>query len=205
MATRQPKVTVPHTVVGGSTNETDNGAAAPEAAAPAAAGAPAVAAAQAKDPMKLLNQWQRGIRISHVGHRRAAAVFARRARALGVGATVVSAIVGTTLFSSLTTSTDQRLIIVAAALSVVAVILTALQTFLNYGDLAAGHRTAATAFGDLRRRVEQLVIFGSPDELRQGMAEIGETWTKLDQESPELPQGIFNTAMKWVTRREASA
>ncbi len=63
-------------------------------------------------------------------------------------------------------------------------------------------RAAAGAYGDLRRRAEQLVVFGDPAELREPMAEIAATWTKLEQDSPDLPQGIYSYATKWVATRE---
>jgi hypothetical protein len=161
--------------------------------------------AEHRDPVALLEQWLRGIRIAHVGHARAATVFARRGRVLGLAATIVSVVVGTTLFSSLGTSTDARLITFAALMSVLAVVLTALQTFLNYGELVTGHRAAAGAYGALRRRAEQLLVFDDPAGLREPMAQIAETWTKLDQDSPDLPQGIYEYASKWVATRERFA
>jgi len=161
--------------------------------------------AEHRDPVALLEQWLRGIRIAHVGHTRAATVFARRGRILGIGATIVSAVVGTTLFSSLGTSADVRLITFAAIMSVAAVILTALQTFLNYGELVSAHRAAAGAYGSLRRRAEQLVVFEDPAKLREPMSQIADTWTKLDQDSPDLPQGIYEYASKWVATRERFA
>ena len=157
------------------------------------------------DPVELLEQWHRGIKIGHVGHTRAATVFARRARAFGVGATLATAVVGTTLFSSLSTSPDPRLVTFAALASVVAVILTALQTFLNYGELVTGHRAAAGAYGDLRRRTEQLLVFGDATRLREQLAEIAKTWAKLEQDSPDLPQGLYEYAAKWVATREEHA
>jgi len=161
--------------------------------------------AEHRDPVALLEQWLHGIKIAHVGHTRAATVFASRGRAFGVGATLAAAIVGTTLFSSLSSSPDPRLVTFAALGSVVAVILTALQTFLNYGELVTGHRAAAGAYGDLRRRAEQLLVFGDRTKLRDPMAEIAATWAKLEQDSPDLPQGIYQYATKWVVTREGNA
>jgi hypothetical protein len=156
------------------------------------------------DATALLRQWLYGIRISHVGHRRAATVFARRARILGVSATLASAVVGTTVFASLSESADQRLLVIAAILSVVAVIMSSLQTFLNYGELVAAHRSAGTGYAALRRRVDQIVVFAKPDDLADSMADISTTWTKLDEDSPDLPSGIFEYAVKWVGSRQRS-
>lgn len=157
------------------------------------------------DPLELLAEWLTGVKLAHVGHARAAAIYARRATALGVGATIVSAAVGTTLFATLAASTDDRLIGAAALLSVIAVILSALQTFLNYGELAVSHRVAAGAYGDLRRRVEQLLAFGRHDKLQRVMAEITEAWAKLDRDSPDLSPAMFDYARKWVSKRTASS
>jgi hypothetical protein len=159
------------------------------------------APAEPGDARALLLQWLKGIKIAHVGHRRAATVFGRRARILGVAATLASAVVGTTVFASLSESADQRLLAVAAVLSVVAVIMSALQTFLNYGELVASHRQAANGYAGLRRRVDHLLVFADADELRDAMAAIATDWTKLDEEAPDLPSGIFEYASKWVGRR----
>ena len=160
--------------------------------------------AEPNDAKTLLRQWLHGIKISHVGHRRAATVFGRRARVLGVLATLASAVVGTTVFASLSEASDPRLLVVAAILSVVAVIMSSLQTFLNYGELVAAHRRAGTGYAALRRQVDHLLAFGQPDALPDAMAEIAATWTKLDEDSPDLPSGIFEYAVKWVGKRGSS-
>lgn len=119
-----------------------------------------------------------------------------------MAATIVSAAVGTTLFSTLAASTDVRLVTFAAFLSVIAVILVALQTFLNYGELSVSHRAAASAYGDLRRRIEELLVFGRGDEMQKPLAKIRASWAKLDQDSPDLSPGMFDYARKWVAKRE---
>ena len=68
-------------------------------------------------PPALLRQWQRGLHIAHVAHTRAAVFYDRRARGLGVATTVISTIVGTSLFASIAGSADVRVLAVAAVLS----------------------------------------------------------------------------------------
>jgi|SRR5215207_3893533 len=161
-------------------------------------------AIEQRDPVRLLDQWRRGVRIAHIAHTRAATEFAGRNRVLGIGATVSTAVVGTTLFTSLSNSNNQNLVLVAALMSVVAIVLTALQTFLNYGDLVTSHRAAANAYGDLRRRIEQLLVFGDAAQLQEPMAEIAGIWTKLEQDSVDVPQRIYAGAAKSVAQREAA-
>jgi hypothetical protein len=168
----------------------------------AQAGLSAPGAAEGAD---LLRQWIAGIRLNHIGHRRAATVYARRARALGVITTLASTIVGTTLFSSLANSQDSRLIVAAAIASLFALVASALQTFLNYSELAAAHRGAAVGYGALRRRSEQLLAFPPDGGLDEPMRETSTIWNKLDEESPELPDGMFEYANRWVARRNRTA
>jgi hypothetical protein len=157
-------------------------------------------AAEHPDPEALVEQWLRGVKVAHVGHTRAATVFSRRGRVIGVAATFVTTVVGTTLFSTLSSSPDPRLVAFAALASIAAVILSALQTFLNYGELVSGHRAAASAYGDLRRRLEQLLVFADATHIRTKMPEIGAAWTKLEQDSPDLPSGLYQYGLKWVTK-----
>jgi len=152
------------------------------------------------DPLKLLDQWHTGIRMAHIGHDRMASLAFGRARTVGILATAGSAVAGTTLVSSLATSSDDRWIAFAAILSVLAAVLSALQTFLNYGDLAARHRSAASSYGDLRRRAEELQAFKRGVDLEGPMGELRLAWTKLDQESPSIPQRVHDVAYARVTR-----
>jgi hypothetical protein len=146
------------------------------------------------DPLKLLDEWHNGIRIAHIGHDRMASIASGRARALGILATTASAVAGTSLVSTLATSNDERWIAFAAVLSVVAAVLTALQTFLNYGDLTARHRSAASAYGDLRRLTEELRAFKRGADLEVPMSALREAWAKLDEEAPAVPQGVHDQA-----------
>ena len=150
------------------------------------------------NPDELLEQWLRGIKIEHVGHTRAASVYARRNRLLGAAATLMSTVVGSTLFASLSSSDKTTIVTVAAIISVFTIVLTALSTFLNYSELVSSHRAAATAYAALRRRVEQLHVFGEPDKLRDEMASIADTWTKTEQDNVDLPSNFYEYGYKWV-------
>ena len=184
----------------GETPGTDRAATGSVAAMPRGATAAAAVGAH-PDPLALLHQWLVGIKIAHVGHTRAATIYARRNRWLGGLATLASAVVGTTLFTSLSTSDKGTIVTFAAIVSVATVVLTALSTFLNYADLVTGHRAAASTYGALRRRVEQLVVFGEPDKLRDEMTDIAATWSKIEQDAVDLPPGMYDYGYRWVHSR----
>jgi ABC-type uncharacterized transport system fused permease/ATPase subunit len=88
-------------------------------------------------------------------HYRMAQRYARFHKLLGVPAVMVSAIVSTAVFSTLQSSTATALTVLTGTLALLAAVLTALQTFFNYSDLATQHRSTAQKYSDLRRRIEQ--------------------------------------------------
>jgi hypothetical protein len=213
MPTNRSQATDPATVVSTPSNGTGrfadvgtnsggDGAPATAPATPLDEQAGAESTDPAADAMKLLHEWLVGITIEHVGHTRAAVVYDRRAKILGVAATLISAVIGTTLFSAIASSTNSTLIAAAGLLSVAAVILSALQTFLGYGQLAATHHAAAISYGALRRRVELITVFRDSSGLREQMPVIAAAWTKLGENSPDLPLGIYEYARKWVSGRK---
>ena len=205
MATTAPPASPPATPRAASESARSDGTNAPAAAAEtgAAGNGPALSASTSQ-PMKLLKAWLHGIKISHVGHTRAAVVYERRAKVLGVITTLISAIIATAIFSSAAASTNATLLVVAGILSAAAVVVSALATFLNYGQLAANHRLASIAYGGLRRRIELITVFEDPSDLGKKMPEIAEAWLKLEEASPDLPAGIFDYARKWVAKRAAA-
>lgn len=116
----------------------------------------------------------------------------------GLSQTVASTAVGTSLFATISGSADTRLIAFAAVLSIAAAVAAALQTTLNYGELASRHRAAASGYGDLRREAEQLIEFGAPD-LQAPMEKIQQSWHGLEGDSPSIPQKIFDLARESIS------
>jgi hypothetical protein len=102
-----------------------------------------------------------------------------------------STFVGTAVFSSLEKSADIRLQIGVGLLSVVAAVLTGLQTFLRYAELAEKHRLAGARFANLKHRIELLMTLPAEADMRSQLAVIEETWAKLREESPSLSSGVW--------------
>jgi hypothetical protein len=68
---------------------------------------------------------------------------------LGVPATILAAIAGTTVFANLTKSFSYNARLTVVIISVATAVLSTLQTFLNFGKRSEEHR-----LGDIRRSVE---------------------------------------------------
>ena len=84
----------------------------------------------AENSSTLLTEFGKGLRMLHRGHWEAARVYQRRARMLGIPVTVLTAAVGTALFSSLD-SMSKGWQVTAGLVSMLAAVLAALQTFLK--------------------------------------------------------------------------
>jgi hypothetical protein len=77
---------------------------------------------------------------------------------LGIPVVVLTAVVGTAIFATLGTSPSSKWIIGVGLLSLLATILAALQTFLGYSQRAERSRTAAVAYGQLKRDLDLLAM-----------------------------------------------
>lgn len=117
---------------------------------------------------------------------------------LGLPAIALSTIVGTAVFSSLEKSADIRLQIGVGLLSVVAAVLTGLQTFLRYAELAEKHRVTGARFANLKHRIELLMTLPVEDDMRSELVAIEETWAKLREESPSLSSGVWRRIERQV-------
>lgn len=147
----------------------------------------------------VLGQWLHGIRVKQIAHVRAATRYDRLNRLIGLPVTILSVAAGTSIFATLATAEKKWVLVCVGAVSMVTAILSGLQTFLNYGDLAAKHRAASCKYGRIRRRIEEATVT-QPDTLALGslLQEVREAWDAIDEESPLPPQNIFDEAAQGV-------
>jgi hypothetical protein len=144
----------------------------------------------------LVMQWLNGIKIAQISHIRATNYYNRIGRFLGIAITIASTLVSTSIFSSLTASQNPTLLIITGTISIFAAIFSGLQTFLNYPELAAKHRTASLRYSQLRRYVEEIL---TDDALiPQAIKEIRTQWSQIEDESPDVPSRFHETALKFV-------
>lgn len=64
---------------------------------------------QSNNVIETLQQWSKGIRISQITKLRAAALYDRCGRGIGLLVTIFSVVVGTSIFSTLLSPQDQRI------------------------------------------------------------------------------------------------
>jgi hypothetical protein len=138
----------------------------------------------------LLLVWEKRVWAASMAHYRRATRLRRGHVMLGVPVVVVTALVGTTLFATISSNLEQfsrswRLVV--GGVSVSAAVLSAIQTFFNFGQRADWHVLAADWYMALRRRIEELRAL--PPEARGDAKQVlDELRKQINQVSSEYPE-----------------
>ncbi|NRA39032.1 MAG: SLATT domain-containing protein [Planctomycetes bacterium] len=136
-----------------------------------------------------------------LGHYIAAEKASRMNKALGIPSVVVSAIVATSIFSTMSEDVDIMWRISTGIIALVAAVLVSLQTFLNYDDLAERHHKSAARYYNVARRLDifYLHYHDKDDSLKDTaiteLREITETLAELSSDSPSLTEKVFAAAV----------
>ena len=128
--------------------------------------------------------------------------LSRQNKLLGIPAAIFSAIVGTTIFSTLQTESYFVLKIVTGLIAISAVILTALQTFLNPLKESERHRTAGGKFLTMKREYELYSLHyrgadaNMAHEAFAHFEKLARAQNGLHDESPTIPDKFWDRARK---------
>lgn len=147
-------------------------------------------------PNDLIDEWRRGLRISHRAHYEAAKHYEHMHWLLSLPAVFVSALLGTTVFASLQNSDVAWMKVAMAILSVATVGLSSLQAALRFAERSERHKAAAVQLGEVRRALEQQLVFMHRDE--PAFEELRKKWDAADRQAPTIPSRIYNEAAKVV-------
>ena len=104
----------------------------------------------------LLKDWFHRARVSQFAHYDETNRLNRLHRSLGTATAVLAAISGTSVFATLNDQPHLYWKLLVGLIIVLAAVLAALQTFLNYSERAEKHRVAGARFGSIRREIEVL-------------------------------------------------
>ena len=143
------------------------------------------------------------IDIAHIGqyHYKAAELADAKRKLLGVPAVVLSSIVATSIFATISFNPDTVWRIVAGSVGILAAAASALQIFFKYDELAERHRRAGAEYGSLRRRLDLfLARFGVSDTNREAEAlteleAIRVRLTELAENMPPVPRRAYKRAL----------
>ena len=126
----------------------------------------------------LYGSWHRRVAAAERGHRLMADRLRRRHLLIGIPVVVLTTLVGTSAFASLNNAQSDSIttrgidsdvvLLIVGTLSVLAAVLSSLQTFLRYATRAEAHRIAALRYETLRREMAKELTIprearGDPD------------------------------------------
>jgi SMODS and SLOG-associating 2TM effector domain family 4 len=118
---------------------------------------------------------------------------------LGVPAVALSAIVGSSIFATISSSPAAVWVVLAGLASVLAAVLAALQTFFGFSERAGKHRVAGAEFASLKRDLDLLALkcrgSGSPrDSAVEELKALTSRFNQLQTESPDVPDRFYDRA-----------
>jgi hypothetical protein len=143
---------------------------------------------------ELLTDWLFRIRTAQVAHIKSIGHFERLNLWLGIPVVLLTTLVGTSVFATLQQDASVSIKIAAGVASVLAAILSGLQTFLRYAEQAERHRGCGPKYGALRKEIEQKLALPprNEEQMEQYVDSVRIRWEKLSEDSPPVPQWIWD-------------
>jgi len=119
---------------------------------------------------------------------------------LGIPVVVMTAVVGTSIFGTLTATPNIYVKIAAGLLSISAAVLAALQTYLGYGEKSAKHKEAGAKYAAIWRSLDLLDLElknageAFSDSAIEQLKKIVSQLDEAAKASPSLPDGVYEKA-----------
>lgn len=149
-------------------------------------------------------EWLRTIILNQFGHNTASVYYTKRDRIWGLLSTVLTAVVSTAIFASLSESNDKSLLIVTGAISVVATAFATIHNYEKNGTRAEQHRNTALQYGVIRRSFELLLTekINNSEEFKVKLEELNKARAECASNAPTLPNEIYNKAKRHAEEHE---
>jgi hypothetical protein len=155
----------------------------------------------------LLKDWAARVTAAQHAHYFLMARLRRRNLWLGIPVVVLSAIVGTALFATVATASNDKvplgLRLAAGCISVLAAVLAGVQTFLKLSERSEKHGLAADWLAAVRRDID--LLQATPDtergDPRETLSALRKEINKIAQNAPAIGEGLWHSfAAKYNVR-----
>jgi len=151
--------------------------------------------------MQLANKWQKRARTNQKGHYMVAEKLRHKNCQFGVPVVVLSAIIGTSIFATLTKDIEVWSRVIVGLVSIAIAVLSSLQTFFRFSDRAEQHRSAGIQYGILNREMERVCTLPPEDQLKQKqlLVEIENKFNELALKVPGIPGTLWDKIPRELT------
>jgi hypothetical protein len=142
-------------------------------------------------------------------HYRMSETAKSRHNQLGIPVTVATTIVGTAIFATIDSPTQNIWIQVGAGLlSLCAAVLAALQTFFNFSEVASQHKDAAASYEESRHQLDWFILsharFQDEPNLDEPLKALRAIAAKMDEvakKAPSIPDSVYDSVQTRVATR----
>ena len=133
--------------------------------------------------------------------------YSRRHTQLGVAVVVVTSIMGTSVFASLSENALLGARIITGVLVVVVAVLAGLQTFFNFEKRSLAHKATADQYLTLMKKAQRLTAFykdgtASAEDLKGELEAMSKEIENIQRTEPETSPGDYEKARKGVQGEE---
>ena len=148
---------------------------------------------------ELLKDWLVRAKRKTRAHTLAANHYQRLHYWTGIPSAILSAVTGTAVFAEIQTNPATQWKYFVVAIVLLAAALTAVQTFLNFGERARQHKSFAARFSKIRREIDVATSDGS--KLQDVIPQIQKLFDEaMDDNEPSIPNRIWkDTEKKYPT------
>jgi hypothetical protein len=141
----------------------------------------------------LLETWYKRAEACHKCHFLASHRYSRYNYMIGIPTILFTTVVGTSIFASLSTESRSVLAtVVIGFVSIMAAILSSLQTFLGFSERADRHRDAGVKYGTIGRKMELLLNENVMPDGPEAVA-LKKEVDDLAAASPKIPLDILKS------------
>lgn len=161
------------------------------------------------DVIRQADQYRQHTMAMGYGHYTAGKRAAKRHMFLGLPVVIITSVVGTSIFATLSRDPEDLWKIITGIVSLSASVLAALQTFFGFSDRAAKHKTAGAHYGALRREIELFLLRNTgkdvPDREKAlvDLEQIAKRLGQLADESPDLADELYEQGSLQMSERSA--
>lgn len=152
----------------------------------------------------LARRWLERAILARDSHYKQGKVMKKRHTAIGIATCIITTVVGSSIFLSMSHSSNAVSNIIFGTLSIVAAVLAGLQTFLNLSERSEKHRATAIRFSSIVRRLE-IIIYSGNNELgaiKRSLEEVRKEWDSINLDSPLAPMKVWLPTLEEIKKQQ---
>lgn len=155
-----------------------------------------------EDIINLVETYCKTSILNRAAHYRAAKDATVKHYWLGIPSILISTAIGTSIFATLNNNPAEGFKMIVGSVSFLSAVLSSLQTFFKFSEVAEKHRVAGAAYGDIKRKLDILKLeysikdHPSQEDALKELKRVSEKLGELAKESPNIPDRAFKQAKK---------